>query len=215
LLNAIILLVAVGAIILESIHKFASAGTLNVNGAAISWTAGIGIIVNGVTAYLLMRQQKHDINTRGAFLHMLADTLVSVGVVISGIVISATGWTVIDPIISLAIAGIILFSTWNLLTESLRMSIDAVPENIDPDEIIATMSSQEGVLNIHHVHIWPISTEEIALTAHVVIKDLDKMEEITERLKRTLYEKGIQHTTLEMETKSSHCQEHECKCNNS
>ena len=215
LLNAIILLVAVGAIILESIHKFASAGTLSVNGAAISWTAGIGIIVNGVTAYLLMRQQKHDINTRGAFLHMLADTLVSVGVVISGIVISVTGWTVIDPIISLAIAGIILFSTWNLLTESLRMSIDAVPENIDPDEIIATMSSQEGVLNIHHVHIWPISTEEIALTAHVVIKDLDKMEEITERLKRTLYEKGIQHTTLEMETKSSHCQEHECKCNNS
>lgn len=214
LLNAIILLVAVGAILIESIHKFSNISSLQVNGAAISWTAAIGIVVNGVTAYLLMRNQKHDINTRGAFLHMLADTLVSVGVVISGIVISATGWSIIDPIISLVIAAIILISTWDLLSESLKLSIDAVPENIDPDEIIDMMSKEDGVLNVHHVHIWPISTTEVALTAHVVIKDLNQMETITEDMKHKLYDKGIHHTTLEMETKSSHCQEHECEdCN--
>lgn len=213
LLNAIILLIAVGAIILESIHKFTALDSSEVNGAAISWTAGIGILVNGLTAMLLMKQQKHDINTRGAFLHMIADTLVSVGVVVAGIIISLTGWNVIDPIISLVIAIIILVSTWKLLSESLKMSIDAVPDEIDPDEIVKAMSEEKGVINIHHVHIWPISTTEIALTAHVVIDNINALEEITEDLKRLLYDKGIHHTTLELETKSSHCNEKVCDCN--
>ncbi|MBQ5415848.1 MAG: cation transporter, partial [Bacteroidales bacterium] len=158
LLNAIILLVAVGAIIIESIHKFSNLDTLSVNGAAVSWTAGVGILVNGLTAWLLSRNSKHDINTRGAFLHMLADTLVSVGVVISGIVISLTGWNVIDPIVSLIIAAVILVSTWELLSESLRLSIDAVPEGIDPDQVKEAICECEGVSSVHHVHIWPIST---------------------------------------------------------
>lgn len=209
LLNAIILLVAVGAIVLESIRKFHE--PVHVDGAAISWTAAVGIIVNGVTTLMLMKQQKHDINTKGAFLHMAADTLVSVGVVISGIVISLTGFSVIDPIVSLVIAAIILVSTWKLLAESLKMSIDAVPDNIDPDEIEALMASEPGVKNVHHLHIWPISTTEIALTAHVVIDDLQKMESIKDDLKHKLYDKGIPHTTLEMETLSSHCHEQECR----
>ena len=158
LLNAIILLVAIGAIFIESIRKFSSPE--EVNGAAVSWTAGIGIIVNGLTAWLLMKQQKHDINTRGAFLHMAADTLVSAGVVVSGVVISLTGWSVIDPIVSIAIVGVILVSTWKLLAESLRMSIDAVPEGIDINEIEKMMSSVPGVADVHHLHIWPISTTE-------------------------------------------------------
>src|SRR5574344_423125 len=115
LLNAIILLVAVGAIIIESIHKFSV--PVPVDGGAVSWTAGIGILINGFTAFMLMKQQKHDINTRGAFLHMVADTLVSVGGVISGIVINVTGWIVIDPIISHIIAFVILITTCNLLSE--------------------------------------------------------------------------------------------------
>ena len=209
LLNAIILLVAIGAIVIESVHKFRHPA--EVDGAAISWTAGAGIIVNGFTAWLLMKQQKHDINTRGAFLHMAADTLVSAGVVVSGIAISLTGFSVIDPIVSLLIAMVILVSTWKLLAESLRMSIDAVPENIDIDEIRGIMSSGEGVTDIHHLHIWPISTTEIALTAHVVIDDLSRMEEIKENLKHSLHGHGISHSTLEIETCPSHCHEHECK----
>lgn len=209
LLNAIILLVAIGAIVIESIHKFRE--PMPVDGAAISWTAGIGIIVNGFTAWLLMKQQKHDINTRGAFLHMAADTLVSAGVVVSGIVIAMTGYSVIDPAVSLVIAAIILISTWKLLAESLRMSIDAVPEQIDIDEVEEIMASGPGVKDVHHLHIWPISTTEIALTAHVVIDDLSKMEDIKEDIKHKLCSKGIRHTTLEMETTASRCHEHQCE----
>ena len=208
LLNAIILLVAVGAIIVESIDKFLN--PTEVNGSLIIWTATVGIVINGITAWVLSRQNQHDINTRGAFLHMLADTLVSVGVVVSGIVIKYTGWTVIDPIIGIVIAIVILVSTWSLLAESLRMSTDAVPEGIDPDDIINQIQAQKGVLNVHHLHIWPISTTETALTCHIVIPEASMLEEVTDRVKHLLDELGIHHSTLELETKSSHCNEQSC-----
>ena len=208
LLNAIILLVAVGAIVVESVRKFMHPA--DVDGTLIIWTATVGIVINGVTAWVLSRQQQHDINTRGAFLHMLADTLVSVGVVVSGIVIHYTGWTVIDPIIGLVIAVVILISTWDLLSESLRMSTDAVPEGFDVEEIKQKIESQEGVLNVHHMHIWAISTTETALTCHIVIPEATMLEEVTDRVKQMLDEIGIHHSTLEMETKSSHCHDHDC-----
>ena len=208
LLNAIILLVAVGAIIVESIDKFFH--PTEVNGTLIIWTAAVGILINGLTAWALSRQQQHDINTRGAFLHMLADTLVSVGVVVSGIVIHYTGWMVIDPIIGLVIAVVILVSTWDLLSESLRMSTDAVPEGFDVEEITKKIESQEGVLNVHHVHIWAISTTETALTAHIVIPEATMLEEVIDRVKELLDALGIHHSTLELETKSSHCHDHDC-----
>lgn len=208
LLNAIILLVAVGAIIVESINKFIHPA--EVNGTLIIWTAAVGIVINGVTAWVLGRQQQHDINTRGAFLHMLADTLVSVGVVVSGVVINLTGWTVVDPLIGLVIAVVILVSTWSLLAESLRMSTDAVPEGFDVEEITKQLEAQEGVINVHHVHIWPISTTETALTAHIVIQKSSMLEEVTDCLKEHLDGLGIHHSTLELETKSSHCHDHDC-----
>ena len=208
LLNAIILLVAVGAIIVESIDKFFH--PTEVNGTLIIWTAAVGILINGLTAWALSRQQQHDINTRGAFLHMLADTLVSVGVVVSGIIIHYTGWTVIDPIIGLVIAVVILVSTWDLLSESLRMSTDAVPEGFDVEEITKKIESQEGVLNVHHIHIWAISTTETALTAHIVIPESSMLEEVTDRVKELLDGMNIHHSTLELETKSSHCHDHDC-----
>ena len=208
LLNAIILLVAVGAIIVESVRKFMHPA--DVNGTLIIWTAAIGIVINGLTAWVLSRQQQHDINTRGAFLHMLADTLVSIGVVISGVVINLTGWTLIDPLIGMVIAVVILFSTWSLLAESLRMSTDAVPEGFDVEEVKQKIEGQEGVLNVHHVHIWPISTTETALTCHVVIPSSDRLEEVTDRVKHLLDSLGIHHSTLEMETGSSHCHDHDC-----
>ncbi len=210
LLNAIILLVAVGVILVESIHKLTDISSIELNGSAISWTAGIGILVNGFTAWLLMRQQAHDVNTRGAFLHMLADTLVSVGVVVSGLVISWTGMNWIDPVIGILIAIVILVSTWKLLSESLRLSIDAVPESIDPDHIVEEMKEMEGVSDVHHLHIWPISTTEVALTAHVVLDDLNAMPDTVPALKKKLKEHGIGHSTLEVETPDSPCEEHEC-----
>ena len=214
LLNAIILLVAVGGIVVESIRKISHPAV--VDGAIVTWTAAAAIVVNGFTAWILSRRQ-HDINTRGAFLHMLADTLVSAGVVVSGIVITHTGWALIDPIMGLVIAGVILVSTWQLLAESLRMSVDAVPEEIDPDSIVDLMKQTEGVQDIHHLHIWPISTTETALTAHVVIVDcgepsltLKQMDATIHALKALLAAQGIAHSTFELETPASHCSDHDC-----
>ena len=208
LLNAIILLVAVGAIIVESVEKFFT--PTEVNGTLIIWTAAVGIVINGLTAWALSRQQQHDINTRGAFLHMLADTLVSVGVVVSGVVINLTGWTLVDPIIGLVIAVVILISTWSLLSESLRMSTDAVPEGFDVDEIKKKIESQEGVLDVHHIHIWAVSTTETALTCHIVIPEATMLEEVTDRVKTLLDSLNIHPSTLELETKSSHCKDVNC-----
>ena len=210
LLNAIILLVAVGVILVESVHKLTDISSIELNASAISWTAGIGILVNGFTAWLLMRQQAHDVNTRGAFLHMLADTLVSVGVVLSGILISFTGWNWLDPVIGIVIALIILVSTWKLLSESFRLSIDAVPESIDPDEILSGMKEEAGVTDVHHLHIWPISTTQVALTAHVVLDEGTAMNQAIPALKRRLKEHGIDHSTLEVELPGSSCEDHEC-----
>ena len=206
LLNAIILLVAVGAIILESIHKFAEPA--QVNGMAVSWTAFVGIIVNGATALLLMHGQKGDINVRGAFLHMAADTLVSVGVVASGVVITLTGWTFVDPIVSLIIAAVILVSTWRLLAESLRLTLDGTPEGIDADRVVESMERVAHVGGVHHVHIWAMSTTANALTAHVTIDDPAAWEQAKAELKAALKAEGIAHSTLEMEAPGSHCAEH-------
>ena len=208
LLNAIILLVAVGAILVESVEKLLHPTAVAAD--LIIWTALVGIVINGLTAWVLGRQHQHDINTRGAFLHMLADTLVSAGVVVSGIVIKYTGWTVVDPLIGIVIAVVILVGTWNLLSESLRMSTDAVPEGFDVDEIKQQIGQQQGVVDVHHVHVWPISTTETALTAHVVIPSSEMLDEVTDRVKDLLDGMGIHHSTLELETHSSHCHDHEC-----
>lgn len=210
LLNAVILLVAVGAILVESIHKLRNPSDLD--GGAIAWTAGVGIVINGLTAFLLMRHQKNDINTRGAFLHMAADTLVSVGVVISGIVIALTGWTVIDPIIGIVIAVVILISTWELLSESIRMSMDAVPEGIHPEEVRQQMETAPGVHSVHHLHIWPISTTETALTAHLVIDASAEPEKVVLAVKQSLRKTGISHATLETEQEGHPCAD-ETSCN--
>ena len=208
LLNAVILLVAVGAIVIESIHKFSEPA--EVNGIAVSWTAGVGILINGLTAFLLMHGQKNDLNVRGAFLHMVADTLVSVGVVISGIIIYYTGWNMVDPIVSLIIAAVILISTWELLSDSLRLAVDGIPDGVDKKEIKQELLENEHVSEVHHVHIWAISTTETALTAHVVVDDLSNWPQISHQLKYELSEHGIALATLEPETPDTPCSDHEC-----
>lgn len=198
LLNAVILLVAVGVIIVESIRKIKHPEPID--GALVSWTAGIGIIVNGLTAWMLMKDQKHDLNIRGAFLHMAADTLVSFGVVIAGIIISLTGFVMIDPIISLVIAAVILVSTWHMLRESLSLSIDGVPEEIDVDRLKSDIESLPHVKSIHHIHVWALSTTLNAMTAHVVIDSRENEDSALTAIKQLAHEAGINHPTIQFET---------------
>ena len=208
LLNAVILLVAVGIIIAESIDKLLH--PVPVEGAAIVWTAGVGVIVNAVTAWLFMKDKEKDLNVKGAYLHMAADTLVSVGVVISGIIIMYTGWTLVDPIIGLVIAVIIVISTWGLLHDSLRLSLDGVPVGIDSEKVGQIILAQSGVESFHHLHIWALSTTETALTAHIVIENLRCMEEVKHAVKHQLEHVGINHATLEFEYKGACCNGENC-----
>lgn len=204
LLNAVILLVAVGVIIVESIRKIRHPEPID--GALVSWTAGVGIVVNGVTAWMLMKDQKRDLNIRGAFLHMAADTLVSLGVVIAGIIISFTGFVLIDPIISLVIAAVILVSTWRMLKESLNLSIDGVPEGIDVDNLKTGIENLPHVRSIHHIHVWALSTMMNAMTAHIVIDSRDNEDATLIAVKDLAKEAGINHPTIEFETTPCGCE---------
>lgn len=208
LVNAVILLVAVGAILIESIYKLKH--PVPVSGQAISWTAGIGILINGLTTWLLMRDRKKDLNVQGAFLHMMMDTLVSVGVVISGILISYTGWNWIDSIISLLITAVILFSTFGLLKESLFLSIDAVPSSVHLENIQQEIEALPQVKSWHHLHIWGISTTENAATVHIVLNNIAEMETVKPRIKQIFRSAGISHSTIEFESASCQCHEQEC-----
>lgn len=197
LLNAVILLVAVGVILVESIRKIQHPAPID--GVLVSWTAGVGIVVNGVSAWMLMKDQKHDLNIRGAFLHMAADTLVSLGVVVAGIIIYVTGFVLIDPIISLVIAAVILVSTWKMLCESLKLSIDGVPEEIDVNKLKTDIEQLPHVKSIHHIHVWALSTTLNAMTAHVVIDSRDNEDYALSAIKSLANDAGINHPTIEFE----------------
>ncbi len=208
LLNAVILLVAVGAIVVECIQKLMHPAS--VDGLPIIITAGAGILVNGATALLFVKGKEKDLNVKGAYLHMLADTLVSIGVVISGIVIMFTGWTILDPVIGLAIAIVILLAGWGMLKESLRLALDGIPIDIDFPEIQEHILAHENVADIHHLHIWPISTTENALTAHIVLKDINGLEITKTQLRAMLSKHGIAHSTFEIELSGTKCTANHC-----
>lgn len=204
LLNAVILLVAVGAIVIESIHKLSNPAV--VPGGAIAWVAGVGVLINAFTAFLFMKDKEKDLNVKGAYLHMAADALVSVGVLVAGIVISRTGWYIIDPIIGLIVAVVILISTWNLLHDSLRLTLDGVPKSIDSQKVVEAIRALPGVDDVHHIHIWAISTTENALTAHIVLKQPEGMQEVKHLIRHRLEDFGIGHATLEFEVPGEHCE---------
>lgn len=203
LFNSLILLIAVGVIIAESVRRMVHPQPIP--GGVIVWTAGIGVLVNGFTAWLFMKDRRRDLNVRGAYLHMIADALVSVGVVISGVVIMHTGWTVIDPIVGLLVATVIVASAWSLTRDSLRLSLDGVPAGIDVADLERRMTAVEGVEAVHHIHVWALSTTENALTAHVVLSDPCLLVCVKPKLRELLSEAGIVHATLECETVSEHC----------
>ena len=169
LFNAVFLLVATGAIAWEAILRLLTPEPPPVAGLTVMVVAGIGILINGATAWLFASGSR-DINIRGAYLHMLADAAVSAGVVVTGLVVVLTGAAWIDPVVSLVIAGLIVWATWGLLRDSVVMSLSAVPPGIDPAAVAAYLRARPGVTDLHDLHIWPMSTTDIALTAHLVME---------------------------------------------
>ena len=198
LFNAMFLLVAVGAIGWEAIQRLLHPEP--VAGVTVMVVAAVGIVVNGLTAVLFASGRKHDLNIRGAYLHMVADAAVSGGVVVAGLIILFTGWTWLDAATSLAISAVIIWGSWSLLRDSTAMSLSAVPSSIDPAAVRGYLERCSGVAAVHDLHIWPISTTEVAMTCHMVMPagqpgDAYLME-VARRLEADF---GIQHTTLQIE----------------
>ncbi|WP_152278008.1 cation diffusion facilitator family transporter [Methylorubrum populi] len=198
LFNAVILLVAMGAIAWEAVRRFGEPAP--VAGTTVMVVAGIGILINGITAWLFASGREGDLNVKGAFLHMAADAAVSAGVVVAGLLIALTGWRWLDPVTSLLIAAAVVWSTWGLLRDSVRMSLAAVPPGIDPDAVRAHLRGLEGVTAVHDFHVWPMSTTEVALTSHLVRPD-GTDDAFLIRAARELRDRfGIVHVTLQVET---------------
>ena len=197
--NGLVLMVAVGMITLEAIQRFADPPPIP--GITVMVVAGIGILVNGATAMLFARGRKGDVNIRGAYLHMAADAAVSAGVVIAGALILFTGARWIDPLVSLVIVAVILWSTWGLLRESVAMALSAVPREIDPAKVRALLEGQQGVARVHDLHIWPMSTTESALTAHLYMPGGHPGDAfLIDLQERLLHDFGIDHITIQIET---------------
>jgi len=199
LLNAVILLIAVGAIGLESVRRLIEPGP--VASLTVIVIAAIGIVVNGVTTLFFLRGRHGDLNIRSAYLHMAADTLVSVGVVVAGAVIMLTGWAWLDPAAGLVIVAVIVVGTWDLLRQSMRLALDAVPPSIDPEAVRGYLRAVSGVAELHDLHIWPMSTTETALTCHLVMPAGHPGDAMLSRVAVELRERfHIQHATIQVET---------------
>lgn len=199
LFNALFLLVSIGGIAWESIRRFFEPAP--VAAWTIVWVSLIGIVINGATALLFMSGRKSDLNIRGAYLHMAADAGVSAGVVLAGFIILATGWSWVDPVVSLIIVVVILVGTWSLLRDSVNLALDAVPEGIDTAAIQTYLSQLPGVANVHHLHVWGLSTTETALTVHLALSEPQLNPHLLEQVSHELREKfGIAHTTVQCET---------------
>ena len=204
LLNAMILLIAVGAILLEAANRLADPQP--VGETTVMVVAVIGIVINAWTAWLFMGGQKQDINLRGAYLHMAADTAVSLGVVVAALAIRFTGWLWLDPATSIVIALVIIAGTWGLLRDSVRLAMDAVPEGIDRAGVERYLAGLPGVEEVHDLHIWPISTTETALTAHLVRPDTDQDDGLLQEISSVLKNRfGIGHATIQVEQDGSCC----------
>jgi cobalt-zinc-cadmium efflux system protein len=198
LINAVILLFALGGIAWEAIRRLGV--PVPVAGRTIIFVALVGVLINTATALLFLSGRKSDLNIRGAFLHMAADAGVSAGVVIAGIAILFTGRLWIDPAISLVITGIILFSTWGLFRDAFDMALDAVPKDVDPEAVRTYLLDLPGVTGVHDMHIWAMSTTEKALTVHLIKPDPEDDDVLIEKASKELHDQfGIDHITLQWE----------------
>lgn len=206
LTNSIVLFVAIGGILRESISRISN--PVEIHGQSISIVAGIGIVINVLSALMFFKDKESDLNIKGAYLHLMADAAVSLGVVISGVLISIFHLYWLDMVTSLAIVAVIFYSTWQLFKDSLSLTLDGVPKGIDLQEVISEIKEAEGVIDVHHLHLWAISTSQNAITAHVVIQPDLTMEQqnvIKAKIKHELEHVNVQHATLELETEKDCC----------
>jgi cobalt-zinc-cadmium efflux system protein len=198
LANAVLLLLACGAIAWEAASRLGSPP--EVAGRTVMVVAAIGIALNGISAWMLHAGSHGDLNRRSAYIHMLGDAIVSAGVVLSGMLIVWTGWSLIDPLVSLVIVAVILVSTWRLLRDSLTLSLDGVPSSVNSSAVLSYLADQRGVTDVHDLHIWALSTTSVALTAHLVVPNRGAedalLTSLTPDLKRRF---RIQHATLQIE----------------
>ena len=198
LLNATLLMLACGAIGWEAVQRFHAPAP--VAGKTVMIVAAIGVLINGLSAWLFMAGSKEDLNVRGAYQHMAADAAISLGVVISGAAVMATGWAWLDPLVSLAIVAVIVLGTWSLLRDSMKLMLAAVPANVDPEAVQRYLASRPGVTEVHDLHIWAMSTTETALTAHLVMPSGYPGDAVVDAITAGLQrEHGIGHCTLQVE----------------
>jgi len=198
LVNAVVLLVTVGAVAWEAIRRLSEPAPIGE--ITVIWVAAVGILINGMTAVLFMSGRKDDLNIKGAFLHMASDAAVSLGVVLAGVVILFTGWFWLDPVVSLVVMGVILVGTWGLLRDSVNLALDAVPENIEIGDVEKYLKALPNVSDVHDLHIWGMSTTEAALTAHLVMPHASCEDSLLSRICRELHDQfGIEHATIQVE----------------
>ncbi|MDE2249975.1 MAG: cation transporter [Gammaproteobacteria bacterium] len=196
--NAVVLLVSVGAIVVEGVHRLID--PVPVAGHTVMAVAGIGIVLNGLTAWLFASGRNRDVNLRAAFLHMAYDALISAGVVVAAGVILLTGWVRLDAIVSLAIAAVIVIGTWSLLRDSLGLSLDAVPRGVPMDAVRGFLEERTGVQAVHDLHVWPMSTTETALTCHCVVPAGHPGDRVLAEWAQELNARfGIGHVTIQVE----------------
>jgi cobalt-zinc-cadmium efflux system protein len=201
--NALLLLIAMGGLIWEALERLATPEQMH--GVTIMAVAGVGILINGATAWLFMSGSKHDLNIRGAFLHMAADALVSLGVVVAGALALWYGWNWLDSIVSLLIAAIIIISTWGLFHESLHLLFDGVPKQVHLPSVQSYLESLAGVVNVHDLHIWAMGTSQIAMTAHLVMPEGCLGDEFIEEVAKELHVRfDIVHPTIQIKKNLTH-----------
>ncbi len=204
LFNALLLLVAIGGITWEAVNRFTH--PVEIQGMTVIVVAAIGVLVNGVTAWLFMSGNHHDLNLRGAFLHMAADALVSVGVVVAGAMFLWTGWYWLDPFISLVIALVILMGTWSLLRQALHLSLDGVPLSVELEQVRDYLAGLPDVSAVHDLHVWAMSTSEVALTVHLVMPQGQAGDGFLCNVTQALHDEfGIEHATIQIESSSELC----------
>ena len=206
LINSVVLFIAIGGILWESFSRLHN--PVIVEGLPISVVAGIGIVINAISAFLFFKDKDSDLNVKGAYLHLMADAAVSLGVVISGVLIYFFHLYWLDLVMSLVIVLVIFYSTWNLFKDSLSLTLDGVPKGIQLDEVVSEIKEVEGVLDVHHLHVWAISTSQNAMTAHILILPNTGMEQqnlIKNQIKQELEHVNIHHATLEFETEDENC----------
>lgn len=206
LINSVVLFIAIGGILFETISRLHH--PVIIQGQPVAIVAGIGIVINAISAMLFFKDKESDLNVKGAYLHLMADAAVSLGVVISGILIMLFHLYWLDMAMSLLIVLVIFYSTWNLFKDSLSLTLDGVPKGVDLNKVISEIKEVEGVLDVHHLHVWAISTSQNAMTAHIIIHAEVGMEQLNllkKNIKHKLEHVNIHHATLEFETEDENC----------